>query len=237
VAERLTLDVLASLLGLLAHDLRNPLSALQSNVSYLMAALPPTAQSDREAFQDALVSCDSLVNIIDSVQLLSQSLRKGAHYPVEPVSVAAVVADVVARHRALAASHGTAVRIEPSASDQRLQAVCNRDMYARALANLVRNCIQYSRPGIEVVVVARQGDGRCRIVVADSGPGLSEQCVASAFSAHGQVVARSQPHGRYGRGLGLYCARVAAELAGAEVRACPPPPPATNAFELAAPRA
>ena len=64
---------------------------------------------------------------------------------------------------------------------------------------------------------------------------MTAQYADEAFSARGQLLAKGKSDIRYSRGLGLYCARAAARLAGAEVSRCDPIAPATNAFQLTAP--
>ena len=228
-------ELLGRLLSVVAHDLRNPLSAVQSNVCYLATARRDVGADEREALADALASCDGLANLIDSLELLSQWLTEDAARAAETVRVAEVVTDVLARHRAAASSHGVELRSDPSAEDEGLQVHANREMFARALANLLRNCIQHSRSGGVVRVLARREGGRCVVVVADHGARMAAELAEVAFQAEGQLVAKGNAHGRYGRGLGLYCAHLSALLAGAAVAVGEPPPPASNAFELSAP--
>jgi len=228
-------DVIGSLLGLLAHDLRNPLSALQSNCAFIRAADSRLHADEREALDDALASCDSLLYIIDSVDLLSQVLHQSASRAAETVRIAAAVDDSVARHRALATSYAVAIDVDVSAQDVELRAVVNRDLFTRALGYLLRNGLQCSRTGSSIRVLARREDRRIAVIVADQGAALSEDMVARAFTAEGQLASKGTADGRYSRGLGLYCARVAAELAGAEVGLVEPPAGLRMALALSAP--
>jgi signal transduction histidine kinase len=229
------IDVIGSLLGLLAHDLRNPLSALQSNCAFVRAADTRLQADECEALDDALASCDSLLHIIDSVDLLSQVLHQTGQRAAETVRIAAVVDDVVARHRVLASSYAVGIEVDASARDVESRAVVNRDLFTRALGYLLRNGLQCSRTGSSVQVLARQKDRRIAVIVADRGPALSEDMIARAFTAEGQLAAKGTADGRYSRGLGLYCARVAAELAGAEVGLVEPPAGLQTGLALSAP--
>ena len=231
----ISVETIGSLLGLLAHDLRNPLSALQSNCAFIRAAGPRLQADELEATDDALASCDSLLYIIDSVDLLAQVLQAKQPRATETVRIAAVVADVVARHRVLAGSYAVGIDIDASAQDVELRAVANRDLFTRALGYLLRNGLQCSRTGSSVRLLARFEDRRCLVIVADQGPPLSEEMLSRAFTAEGQLVAKGKADGRYSRGLGLYCACIAAELAGAEVGLVDPPAGARMALALSAP--
>jgi signal transduction histidine kinase len=237
VRDELESQVLADLLGLLVHDLRNPLSALQSNVGFLAAPLPRVEGEEREALRDAMVSCESLANLIDSLELVSQTLQGASHRPTEPIRLASVIADAVHRSRSAASSQGVVLRVDESANDRAIRVVSDREMLSRSLLYLLRNGIQYSRGQCSVAVLVRDAGRHCLVVVADEGPRLDPDLQQAAFAAAGQVTAKNQTTGRYGRGLGLYCARIAAERAGAQLLLVDPPAPATNAFALSVPRA
>jgi signal transduction histidine kinase len=226
--------VLGSLLALLVHDLRNPLSALHSNIDFLVSTLADSGEDTRGALDDAVVSCESLINIVDNAELLAFSLQGPIERPSEPLAVSVVVADVVARHRLLAKSHGIEVEVAPAAADPDARVVAHREMYARAFANLLRNAIQHGGPHNVRVWVEEAGQ-RVRLTVGDAGPSLSDEYRATAFSASGQLTSRGKSGGRYGRGLGLLAARLAAECAGASIEVVDAPVDLSCALALSAP--
>ncbi len=234
VPEGLDQKVLGSLLALLVHDLRNPLSALHSNVDFLVSTLTDTDEDTRGALDDAVVSCDSLIAIVDNAELVAFSLQGPIERPGETLAVAAVVADVVARQRLLAKSHGIEVAIEPSAADPSVRVVAHREMFGRAFANLLRNAIQHSG-GAGVRIWLEDAGQRLKLVVGDAGPALSEDYREVAFSAAGQYVIKGKAGGRYGRGLGLFAARLAAESAGARIELLRAPEGLNCALALSAP--
>lgn len=236
VYERLDPKVLGGLLGLIAHDLRNPLSALHSNVGFIGSMLPEENEDAREALSDALVSCEGLVAIIDNVELLSQALSGLRERAVEPFCPANVAAEVVAALTPIAHSHEVKLDLVARGPEATLQTHAHRDMYRRALANLVRNGIQYSTTGPVAVRVRDAGD-RIQIVIADHGPRLAPELEQEAFSAAGQLQMKGKASGRYGRGLGLFCAAYAAQVAGASVELVEPPEGKVNALALTSPKA
>lgn len=220
VDESLDPRLLSALLGLLAHDLRNPLSALQSNVSFLRSVVDPDDRDVVEALLDAQSSCQGVADIIDNVEVVAYVLRGSPGVELGPMRLSPVVSEVVSRMEATAASHET--RIELSGVDElrELSVVSNREMLMRALANLIRNGIQHGgREPVEVRLA--MGPAGASITIADRGPAVSDEIGEEAFSAAGQLAAKSARGGRYGRGLGLYCAKVAAEAAGARLEVEP----------------
>ena len=234
MTESLSADTLSDLFALLAHDLRNPLSALQSNLSYL-ASYPERFDTDeREAMQDAVASSDALAHLIDTLELLARVLGSEPIRTPRTLLVAAVVNDVLVRHRSEAMSNGVRFEQGPATAGGRLSVRTEPEMFTHALGALVRNAVQYSRSGATVRLSEwRQGD-RGGVLVVDSGPRLAAEFCESAFQAESQCAAKGRLEARYSRGLGLYCARTAARLGSAEVRPADPPPGASNAFLLSA---
>jgi signal transduction histidine kinase len=203
---------------LLAHDLRNPLSALHSNVGFLESVIETADDDVLEALRDARVSCDGLMYIIDNMDLIGRSLMAPANLPTARMGLMPVLHEVVSRHRALAKSHGVTLELEEAHPSIRV--IAHRDMLVRATGNLVRNGIQHGLPGGTVRIRVRlDADDACLICVEDSGVPLSPELADRAFDPEAQTDLKSATGGRYSRGLGLYAARLAAEAIGAEVRA------------------
>lgn len=248
--QALTLDVVGQLLALLAHDLRNPLSAIHSNLGFLTSAFPATGEQGQrnspseeisEAVSDGLVSCDGLTYIIDNIELFGQSLRDAQKPGRVECDLAALVSDVIARCTPAADSYGVKLRFEVASHDNQTARV-NRDVLGRALSNLIRNAIQHSLHGQTVRVVLEtkaEADGPVlgRVAVIDSGTPIDEAESDSLFTADGQVRAKGSAHGRYSRGLGLFVARLAAELTGARVFAESGKTPGKNLLVLEVPLA
>ncbi|MEY2934965.1 MAG: hypothetical protein RL033_5714 [Pseudomonadota bacterium] len=232
--ERLTNNLIGELIGLFAHDLRNPLSALHSNLGYLEAVLPSEEGEAREAVEDGVVSCDGLSHVIDNVDLLGQILRGGLSLSRSPSSVAALVAGAVERCQAAARSHGLKLELEPKSRQLHVTVDVGRELATRALTNLIRNGIQHAPPSTTVHVSAVvEGQNVC-VYVKDLGTPLTDDLVETAFTAEGQVAGKVRSNTRYSRGMGLYCARIAARLCGADVRVVPTPK--GNTFQLSLPR-
>jgi signal transduction histidine kinase len=236
VAEELDPKTISGLLGLFAHDLRNPLSALHSNVGFLAGTLEGADADTLDALRDALVSCDGLVTLIDNLELFSQSLLGAAKRAVEVAGVAGLVAEVMQQNEALANSHEANLSVDPALASSPSSVRVHRDMFRRAVGNLVRNGIQHSSGGTVRVTCEVRGP-ELALIVADTGPELPPELAAVAFSAVGQLTVKGRSSGRYGRGLGLFCARYSAEAAGARLGVEEPPPGFNNAFVLGAPLA
>jgi signal transduction histidine kinase len=217
LANGLDPRLLGQLLVLLAHDLRNPLSALHSNIGFLESSTDGKDTDLREALADVTVSCGSLNQIIDNLELFGlSSLDEPPRLERLPVSLDELAREAVNRALASAGSYGAELALAPSANPG-LRVRVHREMATRALGNLLFNAIQHGGGGVVSVACAADGDAGV-IQVSDAGLPLSANLRDDAFTAAGQLACKNDPDGRYSRGLGLFAAGVAAALSGAEVR-------------------
>lgn len=224
-------QLVGELLGLIAHDLRNPLSALHSNVSFLGSVFVDADDDAREALADVVVSCDGLLHIIENLDLLAYVLRGRRPLPAAPLGLAPLVAEVVARAGMAAKSHGVELVVDPALSSLGTRVLAHREMLTRALGNLLHNAIQHHGAAGPVRISAREEGARALVRITDEGVPLAEELRESGFSARGQIASKGTSGGRYGRGIGLYSAGVAAGAAGARV-AWVEPESGGNGFEL-----
>ena len=216
--EQLESELTGQLIALVAHDLRNPLSALHSNVSFVASSTDVGDPERQEALDDAGVSCEALAHIIDNLDVVSQFLLGRRQASRIRISAAGVVSEVISRCERIARSHGVLLHVPREALSADIYVRSNREMLARSLSNLVCNSIQHGGGGtIRVALSVDKLD--CQIVVADGGAPVTQELRDCAFTAQGQVAAKSSGGGRYSRGLGLFVATVAAEAAGARVLA------------------
>lgn len=234
MAEDPNAALIGALLALVAHDLRNPLSALHSNVGFLESLTSEKDRDAREALADVMASCGSLKHIIDNLELLGLLTQTDRpHLERGPVGLLDVANDAITRIRSIADSYGVTLSLNTGPRrDVKVRA--HREMLVRSLGNLVFNSIQHggSSAPVSLDVMADEKSGL--IVCSDGGSLLGEELRDYAFTAEGQLACKSDAFGRYSRGLGLFSARVAADLAGATVKALTPEG-GRNRFELRAP--
>ena len=216
--ERLEAELTGQLIALVAHDLRNPLSALQSNVSFVASSSSMGDPERQEALDDAGISCEALAHIIDNLDVVSQFLVGRRQASRIRISAIGVVSEVVGRFERIARSHGGRLNIPRELLGNDIYVRSNREMLSRVLGNLVSNSIQYGG-GAAIGIALHVQDSVCLFNISDGGAPVLQELRETAFTAIGQVAAKNKGGGRYSRGLGLFAASIAADAAGATIRA------------------
>jgi signal transduction histidine kinase len=186
-------------LGVVAHDLRSPLTAICMKSALIRKGTDPaSAIRHAGAIERIAARMEVLIRM-----LLDVASIDGGRFVVspEPTEAEWLLEDVREVCGELAASR--CVSLEVPAAGPALAVMADRERIGQALGNLVANAIKFTPPGGAVVVqVAPIGDAAC-FSVSDSGPGIAPEQQACVFERFWQA----QQGDKRGAGLGLYIAK------------------------------
>lgn len=191
-----------TVLGVVAHDLRDPLSVVLLQAQRARATLDVVQRN-------ALWMTRLVRDLLDVARL------DGGAIPVEraPVPADGLLAEVVEALRPAAAE--AAVALYADGERGLPPAWADRDRLLQVLCNLVANALDFTPRGGRVVVGARRADaGGVLFSVADSGVGIEPEDLPRVFDRFWQARA---PGGR-GVGLGLSIAKSLVEAHGGCLR-------------------
>ena len=192
-AERLA--TLGTFTATIAHEVRNPLSAVRLTVQMLARKLP-----DDQSLTMISEEIERLDLIVD--ELLAYS--RGMAIAPEPVALDQIAATVIRLLRRQA--EHAAVEITVSGPGGIVRADPNR--MRQLLINLLLNAIQAAQRGGGMVGIELRRDG---FAVSDDGPGVLPEQLPHLFEA----FRTTRPDGT---GLGLHLARAIAQAHSAELR-------------------
>ena len=199
-------------MAILAHDMRNPLSALLTNIHFVQSIARGSTLDVDEALSDSALSCTILSQVIGNLEVLGRAL--GPSLPLTPLGTREAAGQAVAR----ASAHATLAGIELVIMPGPGATVCVEPVFfGRALDNVLANSLQYSPARGKVTIELATSGDRSAVVVSDSGPIVPLEFRERVFTEEGQSAAKKRYEARYGRGLGLYCAAQAARVGGAEI--------------------
>ena len=213
-------------LGLLGHELRNPLAALVNGLNLLVALQPtdPTIQQTVAMLERQGRHMTRLVNDLLDITRIDQGkiqLHRKA------VALNACVEEVVATLRAqLEAGELSLERALPEPS---LVLDADPDRLAQVLDNLLGNAIKFTPPGGRITLSAEAGADQARIGLRDTGIGMETGQLEGIFDAFRQIQGE---HQRRGLGLGLALVRSLVNLHGGEIHAHSQGPGQGSEFQL-----
>jgi PAS domain S-box-containing protein len=185
-------------LGVVSHDLRNPLSAIAMCTRVLLES-PPEAEPDRR---------ELLTTIDESVQWMQRMIR-------DLLDVSNIEAGVLSMERDVedvASLVESAVQMIASQAAERSVSLyedvppdvprvnVDAERMLQVLTNLIANAVKFTEPGGRVTVSAERRNNEVVIAVADTGPGIPPDHLPHIFDRywHARRAARTR-----GSGLGL----------------------------------
>lgn len=210
------------LLGIVAHDLKSPLSAIRGIAEALVYDQELSDTTRKEFERTILTTSDRMFTLI--AELLSVNVIETGGFTIEkrPVSLNEILNDIISQYHTHASNKDLriVVDIEPSAI-----AYADKFSLHQICENFISNALKYSPLGKTVYVRAKSHyhapNGQpehhtIRVEVQDEGPGLSEEDKLRLFGKFQRLSARPTG-GEHSTGLGLSIVKKLAETMGAHV--------------------
>ena len=201
-------------LGVVSHDLGNPLSAVRVSARVVTRLLEAgeTAQAvvHLGAIRESVLQAERLIQDLLEVRRIESGRLKLVR---RPELVGPLIDEAVRSHRPLADERGVTLRPEVRA-DLPATIVVDADRIRQVFSNLIGNALKFTPPGGTITVGADPGDDAVDFWVLDTGPGLDDRALSRVFDRFWQ--ARQQ--GSHGIGLGLSIAKGMTEAHGGTIR-------------------
>lgn len=201
-------------LGVVAHDLKGPLTVVTGYTDLLLAECdtgtlqPDLVRDALTAMQRAAANQERLIADL----LESQRLALGVAVPAcAPIVVSDLVRETV---RDLAS--GTLARVAFEDRSEGATASADRAWLRRVVTNLVTNAWKYGSPTIDILVTRPAGTDAVRVAVTDHGGGIPETDLPRLFQRFTRLDGE-RTAARSGTGLGLYICKQLVEAHGGAV--------------------
>jgi two-component system, NtrC family, sensor kinase len=208
VAERLATVGRLSLR--IAHEVRNPISAIELNAEMLEDIV--REHTEPEEMKEAVALVTAIRDQVTALDALTEEYLAFARFPrphFEEESVNHLVQELADFVRPLATRQGLTLRVEVEPNVPMME--IDRGLLRQAVLNLLKNGLESLSSGGELTIKSRFDGDAVEIAVSDTGPGIPVDVGPRLF----EQFFTTKPQGT---GLGLSITRQIAEEHGGEVR-------------------
>lgn len=204
-----------TMLGMAAHDIRNPLGIILGYAKFLQVDAGPLLSAEQRAFLDAITqSSEFILGLVE--QLLDISTIESGKLIIErtPVDLGRLAMSHVDLIGILAARKNIRITVDPP--QERVIINADSAKIEQVLSNLTGNAIKFSAPGTSIVVRVTATPTRAEFSVEDEGPGIPNEERHRLFRPFSTTSVRPT-NGERSTGLGLAIARRIVEGHGGEI--------------------
>jgi len=208
---RASLRARDEMVGVVSHDLRNPVAAVKMLSKILLRAPENVGAEDLQKIElicQAADQMDALIRDLLDVNRLDAGKLAISAVPVDP---SVLLTDSLQTLRPLVEEKGISLDLQVGSALPKVMA--DRERIQQALSNLVGNAIKFSAAGSKIVVFPRREAEEVVIAVVDKGKGISAEQLPRVFDRYWQ----SSRTDRQGAGLGLAIAKGIVEAHGGRI--------------------
>jgi signal transduction histidine kinase len=207
IGERARRD---DVLGMVAHDLRNPLCIITMNARAI-ASEGTSSATTREAAEEVILVAARmdrlLMDLLDAARIESGTLRIDK----KRYDVGALVTEIVKSYRPLFDDRELTLAAELPAGE--VVACFDHDRIVQVISNLLGNAMKFTSAKGNVCLVVERSAEHVEIALRDDGPGIHPDALPQLFERFWQIESDQ----RRGLGLGLYICRKIVEEHGGRI--------------------
>ena len=198
----------ARMIGILAHEIKNPLFAILGSLELVRAE--ELDENIRKLIEAAYTSAQRMHTLVnDSLKLISVE-QEGVRLKAERCSVNDLLSEITREAEPVAAASQVHLRVIPIPGDAELLA--DKGWLQQAVLNVVLNAVKFTPAGGRVQIKAQRTPGAVRFIVSDTGPGIPKEQIERIFEPFQRGDTKKE-----GSGLGLTIVKRVVEAHGGEV--------------------
>jgi signal transduction histidine kinase len=192
------------------HDLRSPLTAIQTTLASTMKGLyGELSEKGKTRIADARLDADRLLELINEAMEIDRIDSGQFQLNRTSFDLAELLSDVTKSLAPLIEQKHISIELPPQSVDVN----ADRQRLFRVLANIIDNAVKYSADASTVKVALKRNKTDVRVEVADEGPGISASDAQKMFKPYERGEHSSKNPG--GKGLGLAaCKKIVAAHGG-----------------------
>jgi two-component system sensor histidine kinase GlrK len=215
--ERLkTLDQMKSdFFSTISHELRTPLTSIKEGTSLLLEGVGgEITEKQKKLLRIISGESNRLIDLVNSSLDLSKMEAGMMAFHFTPADIRPLIQKVTAEIEPLAMAKKIRLQVE---SQEPLPPVkMDREKILQVLRNFLGNAVKFTLEGGEVRIIACREDGKMKVSVSDTGPGIPKENLATIFEKFRQGPRENAGAGK-GTGLGLAIAKQIIAAHGGEI--------------------
>jgi signal transduction histidine kinase len=203
------------LMGIVAHDLRSPLSAITMRAERLQeTASDASTREQAAAINNTATRMSHLIKT-----MLDVAVAEAGKLAVDPVpnNVDHLVGEAIEMVSTIAAAKQ--VHLELRVPETGLVVLADRERVFQVLANLLGNAIKFTPTGGRVTVAVDRTGDVVTFSISDTGPGIAADHLPRVFDRYWKDDSRTTK----GTGLGLFISKSIVDAHGGTITAESPP--------------
>ena len=188
-------------LGIVAHDLKNPLSAIHLGAKLMHDNTEELRGEDvREISGDILMTSIRMFNLITNLLDVNKLENNAMTFSPANVDVVPLLRRSVVQYTPQA--EAKALRFSTDCAAESVIAFVDESATMQVIDNIVSNAVKYSPRGKNIFISLQSSEDVVRVEVRDEGPGISKEDMNKLFGKFARLSA--QPTGgEHSTGLGL----------------------------------
>lgn len=211
------------MLGIVAHDLRNPLASIMLASSIIERSIERTGECPPAELQrymgrigETAERMNSIITELLDLNAIETGNMRIAHNDIDLVALASVVHDDFAKR-----AEDKNITFLTTLPEKRVRTLTDGRLLRQVLDNIVSNAIKYSPLDKKVTLLLEEieqgGEVFARFTVSDEGPGINTADRVHLFKKFTRLSAKPTA-GEHSTGLGLSIVKRFAEALGGRVR-------------------
>jgi two-component system CheB/CheR fusion protein len=200
-------------LGVLAHELRNPLSPIRNSL-YILQQTTPGGEQARRAEAVIERQVNQLTRLVDDLLDLTRISCGKIRLQRRSLNLVDIVRQTVEDHRTVLAGRDVSVELP----EQGVWISGDPTRLTQMIGNLLHNAAKFTPSGEKVLVSLTSTEQRAAVEIVDTGVGIDADMLPKLFEPFSQAE-RSLARTRGGLGLGLALVKGLVEQHGGQVEA------------------
>lgn len=202
-------------IGILAHDLRNPLGAIYSLAEIYLGDGEGLDADQKEIMQEIRISSEKMLGLISNLLNLNAIESGKLEGNISDVNLSTLVSRIIKENKDAANSKGISISVSKPHYDIKFNSY--KVAVEQILTNILTNAIKYTFPNKNVFIGVyenKENEPVCEIM--DEGPGFTDRDKELMFQKFAKLSAKPTG-GENSVGLGLSIVKKLADLTGARI--------------------